>query len=380
VFGAEGTKGDEGSMQATPSTPAVEAILRRVRDHRFHPVRDGFTFDRRLNKNGVADLADGDWRVRLLAVRDLVRVAAELPDPVIPALGDADAPVRQLAAMAVGIVRAKNAVSSLERALRDDNDAMVRSQAAIALGQIGEKRSLSLLKTAMAEDASRDVRHQAELAVYAIEHGFGATPELAAAYRELDETRFEQVRVGAAAPPFELPDTEGRIWRLSDHRGKKPVLLIWIFADWCPVCHGEFRELIALRQEFETAGVEVATIECHDLYPARVMVGKEIAPLYWFSKSSFRESYTKNIWWPHLADRAGAVGAAYGVQPLAFAVHSELINRPSVVIVDPDGIVRFAYYGTFWGDRPSIRQALELVRSKRYEFESDRRLMVVDEP
>lgn len=59
---------------------------------------------------------------------------------------------------------------------------------------------------------------------------------------------------------------------------------------------------------------------------------------------------------------------------MAFVVHSEWINRPSVVVVDKEGFVRFAYYGTFWGDCPSIHQVLAMVRSNRYEFESDKRL------
>ncbi|MFH1718296.1 MAG: redoxin domain-containing protein, partial [Planctomycetota bacterium] len=292
------------------------------------------------------------------------------------ALHDTDTHVRHVAAMVLGITRAANAISALEGTLHDDSDSVVRSQAAIALGQIGQKGPLALLRQAQAEDKSRDVRHQAELAAYAVEHGLGATPELAAAYRSLDETRFNRVRVGELAVDFELSDTEGRSWRLSDFCGKKPVVLIWVFADWCPVCHGEFRELIELHNQFEEAGAQVFTLECHDVFPARVMVGKELEPKYWFSKTSFKESYTENIWWPHLVDRAAAGGVQYGVQPMAFVVHSEWINRPSVVIVDKDGIVRFAYYGTSWGDRPSIHQVLDMVQSKQYKFESDRRLKV----
>jgi hypothetical protein len=134
--------------------------------------------------------------------------------------------------------------------------------------------------------------------------------------------------------------------------------------------------LIELRKEFETAGIQVFTLECHDLFPCRVMVGKELEPKYWFSKTSFKDSYTKNIWWPHLVDRAGAVGAEYGVQPMSFVVHSEWINRPSVVIVDKEGVARFAYYGTFWGDRPSIHELLEMVRSGDYRFAAPKRLKV----
>jgi len=132
--------------------------------------------------------------------------------------------------------------------------------------------------------------------------------------------------------------------------------------------------LIDLRKEFEAAGIQPITLECHDLFPTRVMVGKELDPKYWFAKQSFQENYTQNIWWPHLADRAATVGVQYGVQPMAFAVHAEFINRPSVAIVDKAGVIRFLYQGTFWGDRPSIHQLLEMVKSGNYSFDAPKRL------
>ncbi len=359
---------------------AAAAVLARVAAHDFHPIRDGFTYDRTLKQHGVASLDDQDWRVRTLAVRDLVRLGDAATPALLAALGDKNEHVRHVAAMVLGITRATNAVPALEKTLREDGDSVVRSQAAIALGQIGARPSLAAVQAAQKNDKSKDVQHQAELAAYAIEHGKTATPELARAYAALDESKFGRVKVGQPAPDFQLPDTDGRMWRLSDFRGKKSVVLIWVFADWCPVCHGEFRELIELRNEFKAANIEVATLECHDVFPCRVMVGRELEPKYWFSKTSFKDSYTKNIWWPHLVDRAGAVGAEYGVQPMAFTVHAEWINRPSVVIVDKEGIARFAYYGTFWGDRPSIHQVLEMVRSENYSFDAPKRLKAASKP
>ena len=70
------------------------------------------------------------------------------------------------------------------------------------------------------------------------------------------------------------------------------------------------------------------------------------------------------------------MGAQYGVDPLAFAVHAEYINRPSTVIVDPEGIVRFAYYGTYWGDRPKIEEILEMIKHRRFAFEHPKRRIV----
>ena len=151
------------------------------------------------------------------------------------------------------------------------------------------------------------------------------------------------------------------------------MVLVWIFADWCPVCHGEFRELIESRAEFAEAGVEVATLECHDRYRGRVMVGKELAPEYWFSDRPFRQRYEVGVWWPHLVDHAGAVAARYGAEPMSFAVHAEYVNRPTTVIIDPSGVVRFVYRGSYWGDRPSIAETLDMIRHERFDFEHPNR-------
>ena len=74
----------------------------------------------------------------------------------------------------------------------------------------------------------------------------------------------------------------------------------------------------------------------------------------------------RDFWWPHLVDASGKVGAIYGVDPMEFVVHDEWINRPSTVIVDPKGIVRSAYYGTFWGDRFTIEELLEMIETGSY--------------
>lgn len=357
-------------------------VLSGVRSHQFHPLEEGaFTRDRASGEHGIADLDDRDWQIRLLALRDLVVSGDDSTPQIIAGLADEDQHVRQVCAAALGVLRAGSAVAALERLLQVDPSSIVRSQAATALGQMESRGSVPLLGRLQSRDPSRDVQHQCELAVDQIEKGIGATAELRRAFADLDPVGFEAVRRGEPAPAFSLEDTERKTWGLGQFQGQRWVVLIWVFADWCPVCHGEFRELIEMRQAFAQSRAQVFTIECHDLYRGRVMVGNELEPQYWFSDKSFKETYTKGIWWPHLLDRAGAVGAVYGVDPMAFAVHAEYINRPSTIIVDPEGIVRFAYYGTFWGDRPSVAQTLEMIRMGRFDFEHPRRLRVrVDLP
>ena len=377
VYGVETASADAAHSKA-PAMPETEpqSVFQRVAEHEFHPLdEDGaFTVDRRLREHGIADLDDRDWRVRLLAVRDLVRIGAKDRRSLEAGLEHDDAQVRYVSAAALGILGEAAAAPALSRIAKSDPSPLARSQAVIALGQITAESAVSLLKEIEADDPIKDVRHQAELSLDQIGKGMGVTPDFRRAWLELDPANFETVATGDRAPDFTLPDTEDRDWRLSDHLGEGWIALIWVFADWCPVCHGEFDELIELRDAFEAAGIQPVTLEAHDRYRARVMVGKEIEPDYWFAEASFQERYTKKIWWPHLRDPAGAVGARFGIDPMAFAVHSEYINRPSVVILDPEGTVRFAYRGTYWGDRPSIRETLEMIQTENFEYQHPDRL------
>ncbi|MDT8322427.1 MAG: redoxin domain-containing protein, partial [Xanthomonadales bacterium] len=307
--------------------------------------------------------------------RDLVRAGPQAVDDIITGLHSEDVQVRYVAATALGVLGHESAAAELQRTAADDPDALARSAAVIALGQIGYPGSLEVLRRIQTGDASRDVRHQAELSVDQVEKSMGSTDALREAFRSLDPATFGRVARGDAAPEFELPDTEGQPWHLAEALdGGHWVVLIWVFADWCPVCHGEFDELIELREQFAEARVRVATLEAHDNYRARVMVGKELDPEYWFSEESFQEAYTNNIWWPHLLDRAGVAGVRYGIDPMAYAVHAEYINRPATIIIDPEGMVRLAYFGSYWGDRPGMAEVLEMIRTGEFDYTNPDRL------
>lgn len=237
------------AMAGNETTVGVTQVLDRVHHHVFHPVDEkAFTIDRELKVHGIADLNDQDWKVRLLALRDLVKAGDDAIPSVTEGLEHTDVQVRYLCASALGILKAASAVSALEKIAREDDDALARSQAVVALGQIESTGSLGLLSEVQKNDPSRDVRHQCELAIDQIKKNMGSTDALRSAYRSLDPSKFELLKVGAPAPEFELPDTEGRMWRLGENQKWK--ILIWVFADWCPVCHGEFDELIEMREEF----------------------------------------------------------------------------------------------------------------------------------
>ena len=373
---------EPATTPAATVTEEASDILKRVRQHSFQPLSNGFTNDAELRTHGVADLTNDDWKVNTLAVRDLCRQDAKVIPILLDAMTDLNLHVRHVAALSLGILplipdaTAENdrRIAALESALLNDQEQVVRSEAAIALGRLLATTAVPNLKTVAEMDSSKDVQHQCEIAIERISK-MQQDESLLNAYRRLEESTFNSVTTGQPAPDFTLADTDGKSWTLSELRGSKTVVLIWIFADWCPVCHGEFRELIQMKQLYVDSDVAVVTIECHEQFRNRVMTGDQLLTLHGENKKTPQAGYPGSLWWSHLSDPAGAVGAMYGVSPLAFAVHSEYINRPSTVIIDKDGIVRFAYYGTFWGDRPSIHKTLEMIQTNDYQFVHPKRLV-----
>ncbi len=353
-----------------------QAVFDRLHSYAFHPIDPDtrtFTIDRDLGVRGVADPLARDGLVRSLALRDLVSACDGDLAGVVAGLDHPDLHVRCVSAAALGIARAAAAHEAVGRIASGDEEPLARAHAVIALGEMGSLDALPLLRARLASEDHADVVHQLELAIGQIEAGAPSSDAQRQAYLSLREEAFQRPALDQAAPDVVLDDTDGATWSLADGRGRWQ-LLIWIFADWCPVCHHEFKELMDLRDAFDELGVRVATIEAHDTWRGRLMVGREIEPALWGSRSWFREAYTERIWWSHLLDRAGAVGARYGTEPLTFAVHGEYVNRPTTAIIDPEGVLRFAYAGSYWGDRPSIDRTLAMLRDGDFSFEHPQRL------
>ncbi len=55
--------------------------------------------------------------------------------------------------------------------------------------------------------------------------------------------------VGQAAPDFEYPDSKGKLWKLSDLKGKVVYINFW--ATWCTTCEAEMPSKEALRKKMD---------------------------------------------------------------------------------------------------------------------------------
>jgi len=61
-----------------------------------------------------------------------------------------------------------------------------------------------------------------------------------------------------AMPDITLNDLNGRTWRLQDHEGQ--VILVNLWASWCPPCREETPGLVHLAQSYRDRGVAVVGI------------------------------------------------------------------------------------------------------------------------
>ena len=121
-------------------------------------------------------------------------------------------------------------------------------------------------------------------------------------------------REGDQAPEFELPGTGGKVYRLSDYRGRKLVIAFYP-GDFTPTCTKQF---CSYRDEDERLdGLGAA------------MLG--ISPQSVDSHERFMQEESLNV--PLLADEDKGVARAYG------ALAGPLVRR-AIFILDEEGVIR----------------------------------------
>jgi len=118
------------------------------------------------------------------------------------------------------------------------------------------------------------------------------------------------IAVGIPAPDFTFPDINGKMVSLSDFRGK--VVLVNIWATWCPPCVEEMPSMKTLYQKLKEKDFEILAVSIDTL-------GLEaVAP--------FMKKY--NLAFPALIDSAGTIGQTYGITGV-----------PESFVVDKNGIL-----------------------------------------
>ena len=112
------------------------------------------------------------------------------------------------------------------------------------------------------------------------------------------------------APDFVLTDLNGQKFRLSDHKGKRPVLLIFS-TTWCTFCRAEIPHFKSLYASYAQQGLEIVNI---DIQESKEKVAKFVAK----NELPYRT----------LLDEDGMVSGVYKVRGV-----------PTMILVDKNGMI-----------------------------------------
>jgi len=141
----------------------------------------------------------------------------------------------------------------------------------------------------------------------------------------------QSMAVGDAAPEFELEAVAGQRWRLSDFRGKKPVVLFFYPKDETAGCTIEVCSFRDAYQDFVRAGAEVIGVSADTLASHERFVGKHGLPF------------------PLLSDPGGEVAKRYGVHKALGVFPGRVtfvIDRHGIVVHITDGRLIFKRHVT----------------------------------
>jgi peroxiredoxin len=141
---------------------------------------------------------------------------------------------------------------------------------------------------------------------------------------------------GVAAPNVELRGARGQRVRLADFRGKIVLLELW--ASWCPDCHVMFPVLDNLSREFRAQGVEVIAVN----------VDQQRKAADAFLKTQQHQLRV-------MFDPRGRVAEAFDTRGV-----------PASYLIDPRGMIRFTHEG--WDEATDAtyrREILELLTEWR---------------
>lgn len=128
-----------------------------------------------------------------------------------------------------------------------------------------------------------------------------------------DKMKDDMKNEGQMAHDFNLPDLEGKMYKLSDQKGKKVYVKFW--ASWCPICLASLSELDELSKE--TKDYEVVTV----VSPGHLGEKNKEDFIKWFKGLNY-----KNI--KVLLDESGKFIEDYGIR-----------STPTNVIVGSDGVL-----------------------------------------
>lgn len=172
---------------------------------------------------------DAGWKKRMQTLQFVVRQGSVASGELRKLPRSDSIAERLFAAQALGYCGDADAQAELSHALDHDAESAVRLHAADSLGMLGGQAHTELLQRLEKSEKNNDVRRHVR---YALDRNGQAID--AAVVKQLKDwptSQLDTAALGKLAPDFELTSLSGEKVRLSDFRGKKSVVLVFVYGD-----------------------------------------------------------------------------------------------------------------------------------------------------
>ena len=155
----------------------------------------------------------------------------------------------------------------------------------------------------------------------------------------VNQDRIPPVTTGTVAPDFEVKDLEGGLARLSDHRSEVVLMNIW--ATWCPPCRDEMPSMERLYQEMGGEGLEIMAVSIDAELGSFDLAGRPGGDIQAFADSL-------GLTFPIVHDPSGGIERLYGTTGV-----------PETFLIGRDGIIyKKVAGGTEW-DAPQHKELIQ---------------------
>ena len=177
----------------------------------------------------------------------------------------------------------------------------------------------------------------AGLGGYSLYHQWSNPDDSTSAASQRSSRRPGSELIGSHRSDFTLNDLDGKPHAISEWDGQ--VVLINFWATWCPPCRREIPVLSALHRELSASGFNVVGVAMDNLDKVRAYVKEYEVP------------------YPNLAGQQD-------VAEISAQLGNTAGSLPYSVIIDRDGIIRYAHLGEISRDM-ALQQIEPLLAAKR---------------
>jgi peroxiredoxin len=169
---------------------------------------------------------------------------------------------------------------------------------------------------------------------------------------------------GAKAPPFELPDHDGKPVSSSDLLANGRLVLSFIRGRWCPFCVGQMEAMNLILPQIEQAGASLVAISPQTVKQAFFMHDQHKLRFPLLSDSGNKVARQFGLTYRVPAPQEAVYRRAFVNLPLTNGEDSWELPIPATFILDRDSTVLYASANEDYTYRPEPAEIVEMLRGR----------------